>query len=321
MQARLAQRQPGHGPHLQLELRHGAGVLRVVAAVVRAGGHFIDHQRTVGTAVVHHEEFHAQHAHVAQVGCNEFGGGHRFVCQRRGQIAFKHFGHGQDAVAVQVALHGEVDAVAVGGPGHDDRAFGGQGQHFFQHAGHAAQLVPGGGQFFTGAHAHLALAVVTHAGGFQDAGQQVGGHGGQQFGGVDGGVGRGKHRLAWVGAGHVHKQGLFFHPILGHGHALGRRGHGAVGTQRHQCRGGHVLKLGGDGIAALHQLGQALLVVVRRLDVVVADQPGGAGHIGVQHGGEVAHRLGGMHKHAAQLAAAHHAQRDLLALCAGAAGE
>jgi hypothetical protein len=46
-----------------------------------------------------------------------------------------------------------------------------------------------------------------------------------------------------------------------------------------------------------------------RLDVVVADQPGRAGRVGVEHRGEIAHGLRGVHEHAAQLAAAHHAQR------------
>jgi predicted ATP-dependent protease len=58
--ARLRERQAGHGAHLQLELRDVAGVLAVVAAVVRARGDLVDHQ----AAVLQHEELHAQHAHV-----------------------------------------------------------------------------------------------------------------------------------------------------------------------------------------------------------------------------------------------------------------
>jgi tRNA(Arg) A34 adenosine deaminase TadA len=63
--ARLRERQAGHGAHLQLELRHVAGVLAVVAAVVRARGDFVDHQ----AAVLQREELHAQHAHVLQAVC------------------------------------------------------------------------------------------------------------------------------------------------------------------------------------------------------------------------------------------------------------
>jgi hypothetical protein len=63
----LHQRQTGHGTYLQLELRHRARVLCVVAAVVRARGHFVDHQGTIGAAVVDHKKLDAEHAHVVQV--------------------------------------------------------------------------------------------------------------------------------------------------------------------------------------------------------------------------------------------------------------
>ncbi|MNG27522.1 hypothetical protein D3C84_1126540 [compost metagenome] len=45
------------------------------------------------------------------------------------------------------------------------------------------------------------------------------------------------------------------------------------------------------------------------MDVVVADAAGRAVGIGVEYGGEVAGLLGGVHEHAPQLAAAHHAER------------
>ena len=63
--ARLRERQAGHGAHLQLELRHIAGVLAVVAAVVRARGDLVDHQ----AAVLQHEKLDAQHTHVVQAIC------------------------------------------------------------------------------------------------------------------------------------------------------------------------------------------------------------------------------------------------------------
>ena len=50
---------------------------------------------------------------------------------------------------------------------------------------------------------------------------------------------------------------------------------GRVRAQRAQRGGRHVLELGGDGRAALHQLRQALLVEVVGLDVVVATRPAG----------------------------------------------
>ncbi len=69
MLARLGQRQAGHGMHLQVKLRNIAGVQRVVAAVVRARGHFIDDQGAVRAAVVDHEKLDAQDANIADVIC------------------------------------------------------------------------------------------------------------------------------------------------------------------------------------------------------------------------------------------------------------
>ena len=86
-----------------------------------------------------------------------------------------------------------------------------------------------------------------------------------------------------------------------------------------QGLGGHVFKLGGDGLAQVRQLCQAGRVVVPGLDVVVAHQAGWALRIGLQHGGKVAQALGGMHKHAAQLATAQHPQGCPLASSIGTA--
>ena len=71
---------------------------------------------------------------------------------------------------------------------------------------------------------------------------------------------------------------------------------------------GQLKVLEADLIARAGQLSQALRVFVTGLDVVVAHQPGGAGRVGIEHRGEVAHGLRLVHKHAAQLAAAQHAQ-------------
>ena len=203
---------------------------------------------------------------------------------------------------MQVALRREVHHLAVTPTRHDHRTFGGQGQHFFQHAGHAVQLGPGSGQRGAGADAHLAFAVVAHAGGFEDAGQQIVGHRGQLLGGVDHGVGRTGHTTA-------DEVGLFSGTVLGNGHGGSSRCHGAERGQQRECRRGHVFKFRGDGAAQVAQTGQAIRVHVVGVDMVVAHAAGGAGCVRVQHGGEVAHALGGVHKHAPQLAAADHTQR------------
>jgi hypothetical protein len=87
-----------------------------------------------------------------------------------------HLGHGQDAVAVQVQLGRQVHHLAIAPARDDDGDFSGQRQHFSSTQGTCAQLLPGGGQFFARFHADLALAVVAHSGGLEDAGQQVVAH-------------------------------------------------------------------------------------------------------------------------------------------------
>ena len=81
----------GHGPQF---LQPSGTATRVqarsaVAAVVFLG--HSDHQRTVGTAVVHHEEFHAQHAHVAQMPVMNFAAAVSPLFKRAGADCLKHF--------------------------------------------------------------------------------------------------------------------------------------------------------------------------------------------------------------------------------------
>ena len=305
--ARLQQGQAGQGAHLQVKLREVTGVQGVVAAVVRTRRHFVDDER----AVLQHKKLHAQHAHVMQAVRDGAGGGNGLLGQFGRQVAVKHFGHRQNTVAVQVELHRQVDASAVPATRHDHRAFGTQRQHFFQHAGHALERRPGGGQFGAGGDAGLALAVVAQPRGFENARQQVVRHASELLGGLDHGVGRAGHAAA-------HKMRLFLGPVLGNAHRFGVGRHGPVRAQGDEGGRRHVFKLGGDGGTALHQLRQALFVEVIGLDVVVAHQTGGADHVGVEHHGEITHGLRCLHKHAAQLATPHHAQCGGLTLRAAA---
>ena len=105
-----------------------------MTAVVGARGDFIDNQGPVRQ----HKKFNAQHTDVVQLLCHRFGGGDGLLGQGIWHVASKHLGHGQDAVAVQIALHGQVHHRAIAATRHDDRAFAGQRQHFFQHTRHAS---------------------------------------------------------------------------------------------------------------------------------------------------------------------------------------
>ena len=131
--ARLQQGQTGQGAHLQLKLRDIAGVLAIVAAIVRARGNLIDDQ----TAVFEHKKLDAQHAHIVQTLRHRFCCRHGLRGQCGGQIACVNFGHGQDTIAVQIALHRQIDHCAISTTRHNHRALQRQRQHFFKHARHA----------------------------------------------------------------------------------------------------------------------------------------------------------------------------------------
>ena len=74
---------------------------------------------------------------------------------------------------------------------------------------------------------------------------------------------------------------------------------------------GHILKFGGDGIALRRQRGQTLCVLVVGVHMPMADPPGWAGGVWVQHRSKVAHALRGLDEHAPQLTATHHSESDL----------
>ena len=196
---------------------------------------------------------------------------------------------------------------AIGAARHDDADLVGQRQPLFEHAGHALERVPGRGERGAVGHAHLALAVVAQPRGLQDAGQQRCRHSGKLHVAID-------QRERCAGHAAVDEMLLLDAAVLAHRDAFGRRRHRPVRAERVERAGRHVLELGGDRRTALHQLRQARLAKVVGLDVIVRDQPGRAGRVGVEHGREVAHRLRGLHEHAAELAAAHHAQRGRAAV-------
>ena len=156
------------------------------------------------------------------------------------------------------------------------------------------------------AHARLAFAVVAQAGGFEHAGQQVFSSGSQISLCFDHGVGRRGHAAL---RGALGEAGFFTDAVLRDGNGVRRRGDGAQAGQFAQGGGRHVFKFGGDGVGQARHFAQGLSVFVSSLDEVVAGAPGGAGGVRVEHHGFKAKRLRGAHEHAAQLAAAEHAER------------
>ena len=138
----------------------------------------------------------------------------------RAQVSASTSGGGtwvtEDAVAVQVLLHGQVHRAAVGPAGHHHAQLTVNGNQGLQHAGAATHRLPGGGQFGRRRHPGLALAVITELRGLQDARQQVGADAGQVGLGLDAGMGCARH----AAAGEV---SLLQRAVLTDAHRAGRR--------------------------------------------------------------------------------------------------
>ncbi len=231
-------------------------------------------------------------------------------------ISFISPGHRQNTVHMHVALRREAHDRAVPAARHDDRAFGLERQQLFKHAGHLLQVAPCSRQLGRIFDAHLALAVVAHARRFQNAWQQICGHGlalRECFDDRVGRAGHARHHTRFSGAGR--EMGFLLNPVLRNGHGSSAGRYRALGRQRQQRGGRHVFEFSGNGRAQRCQLQQTLLIVESSLDMVMADPASGTLRIRVEHRREVAQTLRGMHKHAAELAAAHHAQRGRLARC------
>ena len=106
-----------------------------------------------------------------------------------------------------------------------------------------------------------------------------------------------------AGLGDLFEHRLFFDAILSDGHAFGAGRHNALRTQSDHGRSRDVLKFGGDGSTTLHQLSKRRLIVGCSLDVIVRHSACRADRVLIEHGGVVAHTLGGLNKHTPELAA------------------
>ena len=298
MQARRHQRRTDQRAHLQFELRLVAGVQAVVAGVVRPRRHLVGDQ----PAVAQHEKLDAQHADVVHrrgqpTRCAHGLGLHGIANPER-----RHRGHRQDAAAVQVVLHRQVDRVARAIARHDHADFVRQRQQRFKHAAHAAERAPAIAQFGHRRDAKLALAVVAEAGRLQHAGQQMRRNSLDLFGGFEQCVRCARHPAA-------REVGLLGSPVLANRHTPRRGRHAACPLQPLERCGRHVLEFGGHGGTATGQLRQCRLVEVAGLQVPVGHATGRAGFIGIEHRGEIAEPLRRVHEHAPELAAAQHPER------------
>ena len=124
--ARLGQRQAAQGAHLQLKLRHIAGVDGVVAAVVRARGDLVHHQ----AIVVQQEQLDAQHTDILQLICYRYRSSYSTFYAGWRQISFINRGGRQNAVDMHIQLRREVDDLPVATASQDHGVLGLSGSIF-----------------------------------------------------------------------------------------------------------------------------------------------------------------------------------------------
>ncbi len=103
---------------------------------------------------------------------------------------------------------------------------------------------------------------------------------------------------------------LFTGSVLGNSHCSGGWCHPTGLCQGLKGVRWHIFKLGRETRSHFGQLGQTDRIRIRSLNVMVADTPGRAGRVRVEHSCEVAHLLGCVDQHAPELPAPQHAQRQ-----------
>ena len=103
---------------------------------------------------------------------------------------------------------------------------------------------------------------------------------------------------------------LFGDAVLCDGNGGGRRADAKAGLFDKFERGSRdVFKFGRDGLDLAAERGEAGFVIIFGFDLFAGDLSGRAGLAGFKHDDVIAHRRGGLGEHAAELAAAHQAER------------
>ncbi len=163
--AGIAQGLAGDGAELLLELVGDAGVDGVVAAVVGAGGYFVDEDFALGGD----EHFYGDGADVVEAVGDGFPEGEGLLLDVWGDAGGGE-GDVEDVMGVDVLDYAVGDGAAVCAACADDGDFCGEGDPLLDDGGLAGEGRPGGGEVCVWVDFDLAFAVVTEGGGFDDAG-------------------------------------------------------------------------------------------------------------------------------------------------------
>ncbi len=296
VQQHVAQLQAAQCARLLLELRRGAGVDRVVAAVVRPRRDFVDQQR----AILEHEELHREHAHVVEAPRQPRGDIDGLVADLQ-RDARGNDGGVEDAVPVLILGHREAYRCAVVAARQHYRDFARERKQLLQHARNALPCVPLRARSNAVGDARLPLAVVAEARRLEQRR-------------ISHRPGRSEIRLVPQQRERadrkavVAQESLLADAILRHCHHRARRAHHATLAERDQAVRRRILELGGHGRAARHPV-ERRRVVERRAQVLVGEVPGRRCRVRVEHDHLVAHGARRDREHAAELTATEQAER------------
>ena len=174
----------------------------------------------------------------------------------------------------------------------------------FEHAGFGTHVLERLARFIGIGNAHLAFAVVAETRALENAGEQAG------------------RRLRDIGITFDYgircntqitcaEERFFADAVLRHGDGVAIGTHGAVAGQPAQTVGRHVFKFSGNSDAGISKLLQRFAILVRGFQVHIGDRTRRAQRIGVEHGDAVTHAVCGEREHAAELAAAEHAEHGV----------
>ena len=168
-EADVAEGQTGDGADVLFELAGDAGVEGPVAAVVGAGGHFVDEE----LAVIRQEEFHREQSGEAKPVGDGFGEGAGLILDG-GLDAGGQDGEVEDVLCVDVFRDGEAAGFADGGACDDDGELALEIDPLLDDGALVLEAGHSEGEGGVVGDLLLAFAVVAEVGGFHHAGQADG---------------------------------------------------------------------------------------------------------------------------------------------------
>ena len=291
----IAQRQPRDRADMLLELIDCTAVLRPMAGIMHPRGDFIHDQPLAGD-----KELDTHHADIIQR-IEDLAGDQDRIHPKRSRQAGGHCGGAQNAAFVDVFARIKASHIAAYATCGDHRHLVAEVDETLQNRGRIRHVLHRLRGIAVVTQAHLTLAVIAKAAGFQNRRSANVAHSAAQIlGAVDLGVWRGFQTQ-------IGQEILFSDAVLADTQRLAAWSDGAVGFQYIQRGCGNVFKLIGDHIHRLRKGDQRCLIFIGRGCDLICHLAGWRVGTGLKDMAFIAKPRGRDRKHAAQLASAKNA--------------